>query len=311
MTWLLWRQHRLQSALAAAALAAFAIVLAITGITMAGDYHTALTECASRGTDCSQLALFRGDGFIVDLVNITVAVPVLIGAFWGATAIAREYDESTNVLVWTQSVSRRRWVRNKVITVLVIGAVTGALLSLMVTWWSRTENIYHGDRFDPLQFDIQGIVPIGYSLFAVALGLAAGALWRRTLPAIATTIVGYLAARLPIEIWARPNYETPVTRIDTATRSGSAPPQAWQLNSDMLRHHVVVTGPIHVPRGCMAVQTRDEMTRCLVRSGYHLRSTYQPIDRYWTFQWIEFGIFAALAALLAVVAVAVVRHRDA
>ncbi|MGI8879343.1 MAG: hypothetical protein ACR2KJ_02300 [Jatrophihabitans sp.] len=51
-------------------------------------------------------------------------------------------------------------------------------------------------RFDPLHFEIQGIVPIAYSVFAVSLGVAAGAVLRRTLPALGVTIFGYAAVRL-------------------------------------------------------------------------------------------------------------------
>ena len=118
MTWLIWRQHRMQSAAASVMLAAFAILLAITGVTMANDYHNALSSCSQRGVDCSGLTLFRGDGAIIDLVNLTVAVPLLIGVFWGATSIGREYDSGTNVLAWTQSVSRRRWLAAKIATLL-------------------------------------------------------------------------------------------------------------------------------------------------------------------------------------------------
>ena len=57
--------------------------------------------------------LFSGDGAIIDLVNLTVAVPLLIGVFWGATSVGREYDTGTNVLAWTQSVTRRHWLRGK------------------------------------------------------------------------------------------------------------------------------------------------------------------------------------------------------
>jgi hypothetical protein len=38
--------------------------------------------------------------------------------------------------------------------------------------------------------------------------------------------------------------------------------------------------------------------------------TYQPASRYWAFQGIEFGIFAALAALLIAVTAGVLLRRD-
>jgi hypothetical protein len=52
------------------------------------------------------------------------------------------------------------------------------------------------------------------------------------------------------------------------------------------------------------------MNECMHRLGYAIRATYQPAGRFWTFQWIEFGIFAGLAAALVAVGVVVVLRRD-
>ncbi|HEU5008427.1 MAG TPA: hypothetical protein VFT67_15735 [Jatrophihabitantaceae bacterium] len=313
MTWLIWRQHRMQAATAAALLGALAILLAITGVTMAHDYHSAMAACSPSSSICGDLNLFRGDGAIMDLVNLTVAVPLLIGVFWGATSIGREYDSGTNVLAWTQSVSRRRWLAAKVTTLLVTSLLAGIALSVMVTWWSKTMNAYHGNRFDPLQFDLQGLSPAAYTLFAAALGLLAGVAWRRILPAIATTVGGFVLVRLSIENWVRPHYETAVTVLDSGKGKGGAPAGAWSFSNDLVHNGHVVTGPIgpiQIPR-CVHLVTRDQMNACLAQSGYHFRSVYQPAGRYWTFQWIEAGIFVGISAMLVAVAVFLVLRRDA
>ena len=36
---------------------------------------------------------------------------------------------------------------------------------------------------------------------------------------------------------------------------------------------------------------------CLARAGWHRLITYQPASRFWTFQWIEAGIFVVLAGM--------------
>lgn len=295
----------MQAAIAAIILAVLGILLAITGVTMAHDYHSAVAACAQAGANCDGLQLFRGDGAIIDTVNLTVAVPLLIGVFWGATSVGREYDSGTNVLVWTQSITRRHWLRGKVITLLVSSIVAGAVLSGMVSWWSGTLNTLHKDRFDPLQFDIQGLMPATYALFAGALGLFAGVVWRRMMPAIATTVAGYVAVRLPIEIYARPHYGDPVTT------NGGTPSGAWGVRSDLRHFNTIVTGPVRVPDGCVGLKTRSGMDACMARYGYHVSSTYQPAGRYWTFQWIETGIFVGITALLVTAAVVVVLRRDA
>ena len=54
MTWLIWRQHRIQLLAVAAAFAAFAVLLLVTGLQMASEYHSALAACAANGT-CGSL----------------------------------------------------------------------------------------------------------------------------------------------------------------------------------------------------------------------------------------------------------------
>ena len=94
MTWLLWRQHRAQALFAAVAFAAFAILLWITGVHFADTYRTALATCTPTDT-CDQLSLFRGDGALIDIVNLSAAVPLLMGLFWGVPAVGREFDSGT------------------------------------------------------------------------------------------------------------------------------------------------------------------------------------------------------------------------
>jgi hypothetical protein len=49
----------------------------------------------------------------------------------------------------------------------------------------------------------------------------------------------------------------------------------------------------------------------MARLGYRSFATYQPGYRFWPFQFIETGIFVALAAILVGVTFLVVRRRDA
>jgi hypothetical protein len=46
-----------------------------------------------------------------------------------------------------------------------------------------------------------------------------------------------------------------------------------------------------------------------VAATYHQVVTYQPASRYWTFQWMETGLFVTLALLLAGGSVWWVRRR--
>jgi hypothetical protein len=64
-------------------------------------------------------------------------------------------------------------------------AAGGGTIAALATWWSGPNNALAANAFEAGQFDIQGIVPVGYAVFAMALGIAAGTVTRRTLPAIA------------------------------------------------------------------------------------------------------------------------------
>ena len=44
------------------------------------------------------------------LVCLDQPVPLLAGVFWGGPLIAREIEQDTHRLAWTQSISRGRWL---------------------------------------------------------------------------------------------------------------------------------------------------------------------------------------------------------
>ncbi len=309
MTWLLWRQHRLQGAVTGAVLASLAVLLGVSGVRLANAFRDAMNTCRVQGS--CDLVVLPGDHAVLAVVNLTVVVPVLVGVFWGATALGRDLDAGTNRLVWTQSISRRRWVRGKVVVLLVAAAFIGAATSGMVTWWWRTQDEMQHDRFEPLPFDLQGVAPVAYTLFAAALGLAAGVLWRRTMPAIATTVAGFVAVRLLIELYARPHYRAPLTAVAPLRGGDGGRVGAWTVKSDIAVNGHVLTGAVRMPAACQAAVTRADADACLTRLGYRMLATYQPASRFWQFQWIESGAFLVLAAVLVVVAVVVVRRRDA
>src|SRR5690348_3535341 len=177
MTWLVWRQYRIHVLFTAALTGALVLLLVVTGIRMSTDYHAALSACTSNH-DCGSLHLFQGSGYsaVSVIVTLTIAVPGLLGLFWGAPLVATELEQGTHQFIWTQSVPRGRWLTAKISWILLAAALWGGAVAAAVTWWSGTNNAISQDRFySALKFGTQGIVPIAYSIFAVALGIAAGA----------------------------------------------------------------------------------------------------------------------------------------
>jgi len=322
VTWVISRQYRATAAIAGAILAAFAILLLITGLQDAARWHAALANCAKNGTcgSLSQTVSLRS-GPLDTLTVLTLAVPLLFGMFWGGPAVARERETATVQFAWTRSVTRRRWLSVKTDWLLLAGAVFGGAVAGIVTWWYGPLNALHQCQFLPGNFDIQGIVPIGYAVFAVALGFAAGTLIGRTLPALAVTGGVFLAVRLATTYWVRVHYMPAVTTIYSVTRSLTSKGAFWpiargvvlpggQLSTSLVVRPWNISGTI--PASCPPAQGQENATlACLARLGYRSFMTGQPGYRFWPFQFIETGIFVALAATLIAVTFLVVRRRDA
>jgi len=304
MTWLLWRQHRAQLAIVAALLAVFAVPVVITG----RHLSDALVACRASGP-CGDV--FSHYNAIATTVNLTVAVPLIFGIFWGVSVVGRELETGTVALAWSQSVTRRHWVRVKLLWLFGSTLAASSALAGLVTWWSKARNALQESRFTGLPFDLQNLSPVGYSLFSAALGLVAGIAWRRVLPAVATTIAGFVGVRMIVELVLRPHYMAPVTRLVSMGQAPEGPRGGWSWGSELLHNGRVVPGDVvRLPDVCGGLRTPAEVNRCMDAQGYRVRISYQPASRYWTFQWIEFGIFAALSVLLVAVAIVLLRRRD-
>jgi hypothetical protein len=264
--------------------------------------------------------------------------------FWGAPLLGRELETGTFRLAWTQSMTRGRWLTVKLVMLgLASMAVTG-LLSLLVTWWFSRMDQLNLNRFTPGMFEDRGIVPVGYAAFAFALGVTAGVLIRRTVPAMAATLLPYAGVRLAVAYWIRPNLMTPL-RItaplalggpgqQTMMGQGTPNPSDWVLSSETLNKAGQVIGQnggVSIAHGMQGIsfQSRPDgvwlagvgrcpnipagtalgpgstvgrsgaLQACVGKLGVHQQLVYQPMSRFWAFQWYEMGIFLAAAALLA------------
>ena len=327
MTWLTWRQQRAQLFAGAAALAALAVLLLITGLQMASQYHSALIACAASHS-CGNLpnTLFLGNHTVGFLVILTIGVPGLLGLFWGAPLVAAELEAGTTQFTWVQTITRKRWLAVKAGWALLAAAAWGGAVSALVTWWSGPDNALQLDAFNANRFDLQGIVPVGYALFAVALGIAAGTLLRRTLPAMAVTLAVFIAVRVVITEVVRPHYMAAVTKTYSLV-TGYVPRGAYlQLsqgvigpNGQMISQNsngIVIDGvpASAAPAACHSVMARGNPNgagSCLMAHGYRGFITYQPASRFWAFQGIETGIYVILAAALIALAATVLLRRDA
>jgi hypothetical protein len=317
MTWVTWRQYRYQGALAVALLAALAVLLLISGLHAAQVWHSASAGCRKDGI-CGNLSL--ANGAFTTLVIATAAVPLLTGLFWGAPMVAHELETGTNQFAWTQSVTRRRWLAVRVGWLLLAAAVLAGAVSALVTWWMGPDHALNHDAFKTNRFDITGIAPVGYAIFAMALGICAGLLLRRTLPALAVTLAGFAGLRELIALWLRLHYLTPVSVYYKLTGSPSPKGSYLTVSEGIVGPNgqpPAGTGPYvfngePIPAVCdKAIQHPGSIAPCMTAHGYRGYLTYQPAGRFWAFQGIETGIFLVLAAILLGVTFWVLKRRDA
>jgi ABC-type transport system involved in multi-copper enzyme maturation permease subunit len=347
MMWLTWRQFRWQAVAAAAVLALLAIALGVTGPGLGTRFDQAgLSTCHS---GCSSMA----SNFVNDLrgtpyaalffgcVVLMYLAPALMGTFWGAPLIARELEAGTHRLAWNQSVTRTRWSLLKLGLIGLAAVGTAGLLTLMITWWAgpidHALNLvgpnsgFGGTRISPVVFAARGVAPLGYAAFAFALGVTAGVLIRRTIPAMAVTLVIFAAVQFLVPNFVRPHLIPPVQAtapfnansaneiMISSTQGGSTNIMtvvgdyslagAWMLsNKTITPAGKVFTGP--ATTACAAENSTPQQCNNWLDS-LHLRQqvTYQPASRFWPLQLIETGIYLILAAGLAWLCIWRVRRR--
>jgi hypothetical protein len=362
LIWLTWRQSRLKAGVAAIVLVAFAAVTAATGPHLASMFaNSKIGSCTGSVDACGGYA----DDFLQQLYNeglaasgffavgkywmlyllgivIILVAPVVIGMFWGAPLIAGEFEAGTHYLAWNQSITRTRWLAVKLaLTGLAAMAVTEAL-SLMEAWWDAPIKLAvdHGacclplaiNQFSPPLFATHGIAPLGYAAFAFALGVTAGALVRRAVPAIAITLAVVAVLQIAMPLWVRPHLLPPEHTLAPISSFGSlfvqiqnytftvladgwSQPETWVLSTDGAVNSA--GEPVNaLPPDCRqtipgasGLSDNPALLDCLTSHGIQIALTYQPASRYWAFQLAETAIYLALALALAVCCFWLIRRR--
>jgi ABC-2 family transporter len=346
MTWLTWRQFRIQAWTTLGALALAGVPLAVTGPHLAHVYHTSgLATCSAAGNCASAQTTFlttvKADSSYPVLYFAGIAIlyltPALVAMFWGAPLIARELEAGTLRLAWTQSVTRTRWLSVKLALVGLAAMLTTGLLSLALTWWSRPidqadalpgQTPYSGlpNRFIPLIFGARDIAPVGYAAFAFALGVTAGMLVRRAVTAMAVTLAVLATIQIIVPMTLRAQYHTPA---HTTTAVTISPDSDFKLRID--GDTMAITVPVNIPGAWVtSVQTIDTAGHpATPRTPHacqdptatpaacddainqlHLRElvSYQPANRYWAFQWYETAGYLTLTLILAGIALRRIRR---
>lgn len=176
MLWLTFRQHR-------GGLIATVSVLLCWGILLA---FTAAEASLSDGSAESLTEIFQRVEYFIPWVNLLS--PVAVGAFIGAPLLSREIEAGTIEIAWSQSVTRRKWLTTKLVTLGLTVLILGCAAGLMLTGWL---SIFHGLRLpgvsDGSFTSGRGILPGPTWLAGLMIGVAVGSLIRRAVPAMAVT----------------------------------------------------------------------------------------------------------------------------
>jgi hypothetical protein len=324
---------------ALAALCAFAAVLLATGPHLTSLYAaSAITGCRGGScvnaaqTFLNRLTSTSSDPTVYELgIALILIAPAIIGVLWGAPLISREFEAGTHRLAWTQSVTRTRWPAVKLaVTCLAALAVTEAF-TLMLAWWadpiskaiviggpSSSSPVLGQVRLGSFIFATSGITPLGYAAFGFALGIAAGTFLRRAVPAMAITLAIFAAVQIAFPLSVRPHlippdrtvvsgpsfFQNAAMSVGTLTAT-TVPGQsgAWIVSSGAI---TAAGRPVStIPVACLpgspikGKAATSDLDACLASRGIREAITYQPASRYWPLQWLETGIFLALALALA------------
>jgi ABC-2 family transporter protein len=321
MIWLTWRQHRRQALFTLIGLLVLAALMIPTGLAMRHAFvDNGLAACVRTSghaafvphlTDACNNAADQFDNQFSVLASagiLFLCLPLLVGLFWGAPLVAREIEQGTHRLAWTQGVSRREWALVKFGLVGGVTLTAAVIYGLGMSWWLVPLTKSQG-RLQVLTFDMQGVAPIGYTLFAVALGIFAGTIWHKVLTAMAVTLTGFLGLRIAVTVLARPHYLPARTLTFPVQRTAL---ELNQFSGDWIRSSGVrnaagrlvaadVHAECHPPPG-------GSCGGGAFGAGAYNWQLYQPANRFWLFQGIETGIYLALAMLLVSLAVGRIRR---
>lgn len=293
------------------------ILLLLTGRQMHSAFESSgLAACLDRlgtrafvpissGANCVDL----GDALAARFFNLRLLalvgfliLPALLGVFVGAPVVARELEQGTHQLVWTQGVSRRRWAVTKFALLASVVLLAGAVFTLAVNLWFAPLNRATGQRFTWLIFDQQGSVVAGYAVFAFALAVLSGSITRRTLRAMGITLLVFCVVRFGVAVWIRPNLAAQEERRYpvVATTMPNRLVGDWIIGGGGPGVGGIYSADGRKVKGGQSFCEPARADECIAEYGegaYNLE-IYQPASRFWSVQMFETLIFAVLSVAL-------------
>jgi hypothetical protein len=325
MAWVSWRQHRATLAGLVAVLGAAGLYLYITGLHLRHEVIVFGEMFVANGS---------GKMEMTPTAALLQVFPALIGAFVGAPVLARELETGTFRYTWTQGFGRGRWAAAKLVQIAVAVTVIAGAFGFLFSWcYEPIIGVPQG--LSPLMaitFDLRGVAFAAWALVAFAIGVLAGILIRRVVPAMFATLAAWSGLAFVTGAYLRRHYETPLV-----TSGFNLPSAAWVISQRWTLYGKPVSlstvnqvlqrigavegapgqfGPLPAPgqsfapappRGSAAANP----AQYLLHHGFAQLTSYQPASRFWPFQWIEGGWLLTLSVLLIAATIWLVRRHAA
>jgi hypothetical protein len=241
-------------------------------------------------------------------------VPLLIGMFLGVPLLAREFEQRTLLLAWSQDVSPIRWMWTRLLLLGLFVAALTAGLSLAAGHLAQVlHDVGEGSMFDGSMFLDSGLLPLAIGVSWFAVGVALGAAVRRVLPAGMAVVLGFVGLMLTVD-WRLPTLMTPVSRY-TAFAVPVPNREDTPLDNALVIKRGITIGPGHVTnvfdsarhavsypqlqRMCPTLleMSGEDSLRCFSRNHLTHHVVFQPGDRITEFRLLIAGGYRSLAAL--------------
>ncbi len=301
LAWLTWRQQR------GAILVTAALVTTIIAGLLWVNARLPNASCIEN-SHCFE-TFYHFQRFGPPLLWAAFGLPFFVATFVAAPLVAREYEQRTNLLAWSQDVSEPRWLLSRAV---LLGVISAGLIALTVpaasalldTMNTNLVSDAFNEPWDSIPFESAVPLAVAYTLCALGIGIAIGALVRRVLPAIGLTLAVFAALRVLLQLF-RFRLIPPVasrTPISQLASGGSAGiPEGAHSIGDVT----------FVDASGRAVDvSRCDSLDCFQSAGvvYH-EQHYQPLERLDALRLVEAGIFVAVALVAIALAIYRVQRR--
>ncbi|WP_181764287.1 ABC transporter permease [Streptomyces albidus (ex Kaewkla and Franco 2022)] len=232
--------------------------------------------------------------------------PFAVAAYAGGVLVARDLENGTAALSWTQSVSPARWLTVRLAAASAVVLAGTLLLTTAIRWvWTSYDKSLVNPWYMSDVFHATGVVSLAYTVLAVAVGALAGLLAKRTLPAMGLAFGAFLPVYVAADMYRARLW--PTTHL-SGLKASQVPDDADQISLGLITDD----GRRINELDCFDSETSARLERCLDHEGGRdVFAQIHPASHYWPIQFVETGIVLALAAVVIWAAFRLLRQRTA